>query len=93
MKAVVEIMESDVKPLYFITINIPQKNTEHGPEFTTFVNETHTSIQIAVEGKPKLKVVGEPGGLILSERMFGESDLMDFMESTFTNEVRTEVEK
>ena len=88
MKSVIEIMESEIKPLYFISVKVPQKNSEDGPEFATFVNETHTTVQFAVIGKPIIKTIGEPGR-DLDHTIFGKSNLEDFMQSTFPNGSRS----
>lgn len=81
MKAVIEIMESETKPLYFVTIKIPKGNSEVGPELHTFYEDTHLSIQIPLDNKPVVKYVGEPGRDNIEDRLFGASDLEDFMES------------
>lgn len=80
MKAIVEIMESDLKPLYFINVNIPRRNSDEGPDFHVFYSDTHLSIQIPVQGKPVVKVIGEPG-FSLDKQLFGEDNLEDFMAS------------
>ena len=81
MKAVIEIMESKTKPLYFVTVTIPKKNTEDGPEVHAFYCDTHLSIQIPLDYKPIVKYVGEPGYDNLDDLIFGESDMEDFMKS------------
>ena len=90
MKAVIEIMESKTKPLYFVTIKIPKKNTEDGPEVHTFYCDTHLSIQIPLDYKPIVKYVGEPGQDNIEDLIFGELDLEDFMESIEYTGVRTQ---
>ena len=81
MKAVIEIMESKTKPLYFVTVTIPKKNTEDGPEFHAFYCDTHLSIQIPLDYKPTVKYVGEPGYGNIEDIIFGDLDFVDFMES------------
>jgi len=85
MKAVVEIREGGITDLYFITVRIPQGNSEDGPEFATFVDKTHTTIQIPCAGKPMIKYTAEPP----IKTFLDEWNQQAFMESSFNGDKRS----